>query len=109
MKLSYYCNFCRSENFIKTNTTNRHDLLNELGKSEIENTCQNCGKHTSKHINRLYAEPNNMLILASVILAIIVTVFLWNYGFVSALSGTIPIAVWMDQSKKTSLFNKSRI
>jgi hypothetical protein len=81
----------------------------ELGKDEIESTCINCCKTTSKHINRLHAEQNNLLIIASIGVAVIVTILLWNYGFVSALSGTIPVFVWMDQNKKTSIFNKSRI
>ncbi|WP_223034550.1 hypothetical protein [Hanstruepera marina] len=109
MKLSYYCNYCRKENYLKTKSHDRHGLLLELGTNEIENTCTNCNKTTTKHINRLHAEPSYKIIIGSLIAAAIGTVLLWNYGFVSVLSGTIPIAVWVDQNKKISIFNKSRV
>ncbi|GAA3605711.1 hypothetical protein Q4Q39_11605 [Flavivirga amylovorans] len=109
MKLSYYCSSCKKENYLKTSAPDRYAFLIEYGKNEINERCKHCGNHTKKDINRLHAEPNNIIIVGGVILAIIITVFLWDFGFVSTLSGTIPIGIWVDQNKKTNLFNRSRV
>lgn len=109
MKLSYYCGSCKKENYIKTNTSDRHALHMELGVKEINERCKECGHHTKKHINRLHAEPNYSIIIGGVIVAVVLTILLWDLGYVSALTGVIPFALWADQSKKTSGFNRSRI
>jgi len=111
MKLSYYCssNSCKKENYIKTNAQDRYGFLKEYGKNEINERCKHCGNHTKKDINRLHAEPNNYIIIGGVILAIIVTILLWDFGLISTISGTIPIGIWADQNKKASLFNRSRV
>jgi hypothetical protein len=111
MKLSYYCSSksCKKENYLKTKASDRYEFLQEYGKNEIIERCKFCGNHTKKDINRLHAEPNNYIILGGVIFAIIITFLLWDFGLVSTLTGTIPIGIWVDQNKKTSLFNKSRV
>jgi len=109
MKLSYYCSSCKKENYIKTNAPDRLTLHMELGVKEINERCKHCGNHTKKHINRLHAESNYTIIIGGVILAIIATILLWDFGFVSTLSGTLPILIWIDQNKKASSFNRSRI
>lgn len=107
MKLHYYCSAksCRKLNSLKVKSTNRFDLKEEIGE-EIHERCKHCGNHTKRHINRLRAEPNNMLILGGVVLAAILTLLLWDFGYISTLSGTIPIAIWMNENKKASNFNK---
>lgn len=107
MKLHYYCSkpSCGKSNSITVKSTNRFDLKNEIG-IEINERCKHCGNYTKRHINRLHAEPNYFIIVGGVILAILFTFLLWDLGFVSTLTGTIPIAVWMHENKKSSAFNK---
>ena len=111
MKLSYYCatHHCKKENYLKTKATNRHEFLIEYGKDEINERCKYCGNFTKRHINRLHAEPNKLILIGGFLLAIIVTIAFWNLGFVSTLSFSIPIAVAFDQNSRTSMFNKTMI
>lgn len=90
---------------MKVKSSNRLDLKMEIGE-EINERCKHCGNHTKRHINRLRAEPNNAVILVGLVIAGIFTVFLWDFGFVSTLTGTIPIAIWANENKKSSAFNK---
>lgn len=107
MKLSYYCSSpsCGKNNAISVKSNNRYDLKNEIGE-ELNERCKHCGSYTKRHINRLMAEPNYYFIIAGVVAAAIITVFIWDLGFVSTLTGTIPIAIWMNEKKKASDFNK---
>ena len=107
MKLRYYCSSksCKKLNSINVKSKNRFDLKMEIGE-EINERCKHCGNHIKRHINRLRAEPNNIIIIAGVIIAGIFTVLIWDLGFVSVLTGTIPIAVWANENRKASAFNK---
>ncbi|TYA78633.1 hypothetical protein [Seonamhaeicola marinus] len=107
MKLYYYCSSqsCKKENSITIKSNNRYDLKQEIGL-EINERCKHCGNHTKRHINRLHAKPNYIIIIAGWVLAAIVTVFLWNLGWISTLTATIPIAIWMSEEKRASAFNK---
>lgn len=109
MKLSFQCNSCKKENFIKTKATNRHDLLMELGTSEFNERCKHCGNHTKKHINRLYAEGDFTLVLIGLGIAIIATAFLWKFGIISTLTFGIPIWFWFEMKRKASDFNKTLV
>ena len=107
MKLYYYCSSpsCKKENLISVKSNNRYDLKNEIGE-EINERCTHCGSYTKRHINRLHAKPNYMIIGLGFLLAIVVTALLWDLGFVSTLSGSIPIGIWMYEERKASAFNK---
>ncbi|WNH12072.1 hypothetical protein [Thalassobellus suaedae] len=107
MTLYYYCSSqsCKKTNSIKVKSNNRYDLKCEIG-IEINERCKHCGNHTKRHINRLHAEPNNFIIIAGVIAAILFSVLFWDLGFLTTLSGTVPIAIWMSENKKASNFNK---
>ena len=109
MKLSYYCDSCKKENHIKTNAPDRYSFLVEYGNNEINEKCSHCGNNIKKHINRLKAETNNYIIIVSILFAIIITIVFWNFGFLSTLSGTIPIWTWMYLDKKTNIFNRTRV
>ena len=110
MKLYYYCSSqsCKRLNSINVKSKNRFDLKNEIGE-EMVDRCKYCGKHTKRHINRLHAEPNYYLIVGGVALAIIITIIIWDLGFVSTLTGTIPISIWIHEDKKANAFNKVMI
>lgn len=107
MKLFYYCSSksCKKINSIQVKSNNRFDLKEEIGE-EMRDRCKHCGNDTKRHINRLHAEPNYFIVLGGIVLAVIITILLWDLGFVSTLSGTIPIAIWMNENKKASAFNK---
>jgi hypothetical protein len=93
---------------MKVKSSNRYDLKEEIGL-EINERCKHCGNHTKRHINRLHASPNYFIILGGVALAIIITILIWDLGFVSTLTGTVPIAIWMSEEKRASAFNKVMI
>ena len=110
MKLYYYCSApsCKKENTISVKSNNRYDLNHEIGE-EINERCKHCGSHTKRHINRLHAKPNYLIIGLGVLAAIVLTILLWDLGFVSTLSGSVPIGVWMYEERKASAFNKIMI
>lgn len=111
MKLSYYCSNqgCKKENYIKTIAINRSELQKEIG-SELNERCKHCGSFTKRHINRLHAEPNNLIILVGILLSVIFTIFSWNFiGLISTLTASIPIAIWTQQKKKASAFNSTMV
>ena len=111
MILSYYCSSisCKKENYIKTSAKNRYEFLIEYGKNEINEQCNYCGKHTKRHINRLHAEPNKLILIGGVLLAGLVTIIFWGFGFISTLSFSIPIIIGFDQKAKTSQFNRTMV
>lgn len=110
MKLYYYCSSpsCKRENTIRVKSTNRYDLKNEIGE-EIVERCKHCGKHTKRHINRLFAKPNFMIPGFAFVMAVVSTLLLWDLGFVSTLTATVPIGIWMYEDRKASAFNKVMI
>lgn len=111
MKLSYYCSNqgCKKENHIKVSVIDRYELQKEIG-SEFNERCKYCGSFTKKYINRLHAEPNNTIILASVFISVILTCFaLIYFGLIGTFTATIPIVVWMQQKKRVSTFNKTMV
>ena len=107
MKLHYYCSSpsCKKLNAIKVKSRNRYDLKQEIG-IEINERCKHCGNHTKRHINRLHAKPNYIIILSGVLASILFTILFWDLGFITTLSGSLPIAVWMHEEKKAHAFNK---
>lgn len=110
MKLFYYCSSpsCKKENSITVKATNRYDLKNEIGE-EVNERCKHCGKHTKRHINRLHAKPNVLIPGIAFILAVASTLLLWDLGFVSTLTATVPIGIWMHKDRKANAFNKVMI
>lgn len=111
MKLSYYCSKqgCKKENYIRTSATNRYELQKEIG-AEFNERCTHCGSFTKKHINRLHAEPNYLIILLGSLLSLILTIFSWNFiGLISTLTASIPIVIWAQQKKKASSFNSTMV
>lgn len=109
MKLSYRCESCKKENYITTKVNTRLELQMELNKDEIKDNCKSCGQTNTKHLNRLHAEQNYTKILIGVLIAALITVLMWDYGFVSTLSGSIPLYLWVGEQKKTSAFNSAMI
>lgn len=110
MKLYYYCSSpsCKKTNSINVKSNNRFDLNHEIGE-EINERCKHCGTYTKRHINRLHADTNNYVIIMSFFVAVLLTILFWDFGFISALSFTMPISFWAHEHKKASDFNKQII
>lgn len=111
MKLSYYCasTSCGKINFINVKSDNRYDLKDEIGE-EFNERCKHCGKHTKKHINRLFGEINTKVVVAFALFAAVLTLVTWNFGFiVGKLSIGIPVLAWIDQKRRATNFNKLMI
>ncbi len=109
MKLSYRCSSCKKDNTIKTKAFDRHGLLMERGNSEFNERCKHCGNFTKKHINRLYADDNYTYVLIGFVVAAIATVLLWDFGFISMLTFSIPIWLFTEMKKKSSNFNRTMV
>lgn len=108
MRLSYYCNSCKTKNYVKTKAKNRFELQTELG-DEVNNRCNHCGTIEKKHINRLFAEPSKLLGILCLGLMVLLTGTIFMFGFIAALSFTLPIWIYFDAHKKASDFNKVMI
>lgn len=108
MKLSYYCKSCNKKNHYQTNINDRFELQKEVG-DEINIRCTKCGTVNKKHINRLTAEPNRLYVIIGLVIAAILTILLWDLGFVSSLTLTIPIYLFFDAQKRASDYNKIMI
>ncbi|WP_299109482.1 hypothetical protein [uncultured Winogradskyella sp.] len=109
MKLSYRCSSCKKDNTIKTKATDRYGLLMERGSNEFNERCKHCGHFTKKHINRLYADDNYTYVIAGLAIAAVATYFMWDFGFISTLTGTIPIWFWSEMKRKSSKFNGTMV
>ena len=105
MKLSYYCKSCDKKNYYQTKTKDRFELQTEVG-DEINLRCSKCGTVNKKHINRLFAVVNPKYIFIGLGIAIIVTILLWDFGYISGLTFTIPIYFIFEAQKRASDYNK---
>lgn len=108
MTVSYYCKSCKKRNKIKTTAINRYQLQMELG-DEINKNCKHCGTIEKRHINRLSADPDYMIFFISLFIAIILTVLLWNIGFIAMVTLMLPFWAYFNALKRANLFNKTRI
>jgi uncharacterized membrane protein len=104
MKLSYYCSSCKKENYLKTKKQDRYGFLDEYGNNEINERCKHCGNFTKRHINRLHAEQNYYIIVGGLVFAVLFSILFWDLGFVTTLTGTVPIGIWMNENKKNIIF-----
>lgn len=111
MRLSYYCasTSCGKINYINVKSDNRYDLKDEIGE-EFNERCKHCGRHTKKHINRLYGEMNMTIVWTALLTAVVLTVIVWKIGFISgAVTFGIPGFFWFDQKRRATKFNKLMI
>lgn len=110
MKLYYYCSSqsCKKINHFTVKSSNRYDLKQEIGE-EINERCKHCSSFTKRHINRLHADANYLIIIGGVLLAGLIIILFRDLSFGSTLSTTIPIGIWAYENKKVSEFNKHLI
>ncbi len=109
MRLEYTCSGCKKQNNYTPVTVTRGDLQMKVG-DEVTVNCSHCGKMDKKHINRIDAVIDNRKILIAISISALVAIVLWNlYGGIGALFFTIPIIVWIQESKATNDFNSYKI
>jgi hypothetical protein len=94
MKLIIECSKCRKEMKIKALLVDdRIGLAQSKGK-EFKNTCSHCGHTNTVDVDKVFAIESYIVPIIgfiSVIGALIITILLWDFGFVSTLSFAFPI------------------
>lgn len=105
MKLYYYCSSCKKENSFTTKTTNRFELQEERG-NEINERCNHCWTQVKRRVNRVHAKPDLLYPIAGLIIGAIATVFLWDLGWISTLTFSIPTLLFAYTNNEASKFNK---
>ena len=108
MRIYFFCSSCKEESYFKSNFSNRFDLQMNLNSDEISVCCKKCKQLNTKHLNRLHAKTNMITIIIGVLISII-TLSLWDLGFISTLSAIVPIAIWTQDQKRISDFNSHMI
>jgi hypothetical protein len=81
----------------------------QLNNDHVHLNCTNCGKKDKIHINRVDASIDNRLIILGIVIGAICTVFLWEFGFIAAVTFLVPIFFWNQEMKLSSQFNKTLI
>ena len=104
----FKCVFCNKENEIKIQEDDRGSLQMKKGE-EIPYTCIECHKKDKIHINKIKAEPNKKTLIGSMILSVISTILLFNFGFVATLSFGLPMIVYLYQQNSAKNFNSYKI
>lgn len=113
MKLVAKCTGCKAE--IKVSAFmpgNRIDLAKKKG-SEFELRCEKCGQSNQLHIDDVKAVNDFTVPVIggiSVILAIFLTIWFWDWGFISTASFVIPVLLTVttrqNQRSKINQFNR---
>lgn len=113
MKLSTPCPSCKNEHKISSwFIENRLDLAHKRGK-EFTITCKVCGLPFKTHVDNIKASNDlNVPIIGgfSLIVAVGLTILLWDYGFISTATIAIPIIMATttrnNQRTKIQIFNQ---
>ncbi len=110
MRLTYTCSVCKKQNFLKEKADTRPELQKKLGRDEVHVNCDNCGKMDKKHINRITAVVDQRITALGLILGSIISfVLIYLFGFIAALTLSLPIIVWRYESENAHKFNSYAI
>ena len=105
MKLFTNCNTCKQQVSIKSNASDRSELIKEKGE-EFNIQCNDCSTTHSVHVNNVRAKMNKKILIGGIIISLIVTMFLLNFvGLIGTISLTIPAIIWKQQSSAVHSFN----
>jgi copper chaperone CopZ len=74
---------------------------------EVQVTCNYCNKEDKKHINRIDAVVD--ILFALIISAVVAVVLLSFYGLIALAVISIPLLIWVQESKSTNHFNSYKI
>lgn len=91
---------------------NRIDLAKRKKGKEFEYRCEKCGHLNIIHVDDVKAVEGlsvKLVGLFSILVAIALTIFFWNFGFIALASFTIPILITTtvnkNQRTKINQFN----
>jgi uncharacterized protein (DUF983 family) len=112
MKLITNCDSCKEDLKVSAlMVENRIDLAKRKGK-EFELRCKSCGHYNHVHVDDVKAIDGlsvKLVGLFSIIVAIVLTVFFWQFGYIALASFTIPILITTtvnkNQRTKINQFN----
>ena len=113
MKLVTSCTDCKNQIKIPAfMISDRIELARKQGK-EFEVRCMNCGQRKVTHVDDVKATKDltiPLISIVSILLAVFLTIWFWNWGFISTASFIIPLLLISTTSKnertKISLFNQ---
>lgn len=109
MRLEFTCSQCKIQNNFTPVTTTRGELQMKIG-DEVEVACGYCNKEDKKHINRIDAVVDNRKIVIALVISAVVTVILFSiFGLIGTITITIPVLIWIQESKSTNHFNSYKI
>ncbi len=109
MILTTICSSCKKTLKVKSGAKNRGDLQREMGDN-VTITCNSCATVNRKHINRISAEVDNRVIIASIFAGIIISgLAIFYLGLIASLLLSIPIIVWRIEMNNAHDFNSYRI
>lgn len=91
---------------------NRLDLAKEKG-AEFKIKCESCSSSHTVHVDDVNAYENGWLVLGAGLVALLVAVgitwWLWDLGYISTLSGILPVMIYFGTQKserdKCNVFN----
>jgi DNA-directed RNA polymerase subunit RPC12/RpoP len=104
----FYCTNCNKENKIKIEEDDRGTLQMKKGE-QVSYTCTECHKKDRVHINQINAKPNKVILIGSVVVSIILTLFLLNLGIIASISFGLPVSVYLYQQNLAKSFNSYKI
>jgi len=105
MKLFTICKTCNEQSPIKSNASDRSELIRNNGE-EFSNQCNICLKTHKIHVNDVRAKINKKILIGGLIVSVIVTLFLLYFaGLIGTVTLTIPAIIWKQQSNAVHSFN----
>ncbi len=94
----------QKENSFKTKATYHLGLIEKRG-FHIKERCNYCGTIRERNINRLHAELLILITRAAFLLAVILALFLLNFGWIVGLVYSIPFLAWKQKDIRARAFN----
>ena len=82
----------------------------KLNRDEIRVNCDFCGKMDKKHLNRITAIADSRILLLGFFIGIVVSfALIYFFGWIAALTLSIPIIVWRYENENAHKFNSFAI
>lgn len=104
----YFCPSCQERNKFSSLATDRVELEKDKGE-RIAVECAHCHARTNLNVNKIQAEPNNVITGASGVLGLICAGLFLNMGFIAGLPLALPVVVHQAQARAASSFNRYKI
>jgi len=106
MNLFTVCESCKEQSTIKSNATDRPELIKSKGE-EFNYQCTNCLTTHKVHVNDVRAKMDNKVLLRGIVISLVVTIVLLNFvGLYGTITLTIPALIWKQESNAVHSFNR---